>query len=113
MRWAHRREVVVKTSRPRLPTPFWLSSIFFAEYQGLKPLRFRLSMCLSYPDSETAEYQTLPVIPTVACLDTRCANTIRSEGRTPSTTRNIRLCSPCVQSDSRITTRFRPRLGIK
>ncbi len=86
---------------------------FLRSIQVLRPLRFRLSMCRSYPDSETVEYRMLPVIQTVANLDTRSANTIRLEGRTPSTTSNIRLCSPCVRSDSRITTRFKPRFGIK
>lgn len=48
-------------------------------------------MCLLYLDSEMVEYQTRPAIQAAAKLDTHFANTIRSEDRTPSTTRSMCL----------------------
>src|ERR1017187_7612882 len=53
-------------------------------------------MCLLYLDSETVEYQTRPAIQAAAKLDTHFANTIRSEDRTPSTTRDLRKPPPFV-----------------
>ena len=87
--WVRKLAVAVLEDPPRLLIQYLRSLIFFAEFQVLKPLRFRLLMCRRYRDSGTAVYRTPPAIQPVVSPDILFASTTLSADPTPFTTPNM------------------------